>query len=79
MSSGIELMSEDVHWKQMYDQASPVHFLMLNAFKGSAVVGHLLPSADSSGRRYPFVLASAMDVVLALQNGTRINSVTIED
>lgn len=62
MSSGIELMSEDVHWKQMYDQASPVHFLMLNAFKGSAVVGHLLPSADSSGRRYPFVLASAMDV-----------------
>ncbi len=62
MSSGIERMSEDVHWKQMYDQARPVHFLMLNAYKGSAVVGHLLPSADSSGRRYPFVLACGVDV-----------------
>ena len=62
MSSGMEMMSEDVHWKQMYDQARPVHVLMLNTTKGSAVVAHLRPSADSSGRRYPFVLACAMDV-----------------
>jgi type VI secretion system protein ImpM len=68
MSSGIELMSEDVHWKQMYDQAKGVHFLMLNAIKGHAVVGHLLPSADSSGRRFPFIMACGMEVPAQAQS-----------
>lgn len=61
LSSGIELMAEDAHWKPIYDQADGSHFAMISPLRHTAVVGHLLPSADLSGRRFPFLTGVAVE------------------
>lgn len=61
LSSGIELMAEDAHWKQIYDQADPAHFALVSAHRNTAVAGHIVPSADAAGRRFPFLAACAIE------------------
>lgn len=61
LSSGIELMAEDAHWKGIYDQADAAHFAMISPHRHTAVAGHIVPSVDLSGRRFPFLTAVAIE------------------
>lgn len=61
LSSGVELMAEDAHWKQIYDQADSAHFAMLSPHRNTAVAGHIVPSVDTSGRRFPFLTACTIE------------------
>lgn len=61
LSSGVELMAEDAHWKAIYDQADAAHFAMVSPHRHTAVAGHIVPSADLSGRRFPFLTACAIE------------------
>lgn len=61
VSQTMEALSEDPCWKTLYDAASPVDFLFLGAQSRVSVVGHLRPSHDSAGRRYPFLTAATIE------------------
>lgn len=61
LSAGIELMAEDAHWKGIYDQADAAHFAMISPHRHTAVAGHIVPSVDLSGRRFPFITAAAIE------------------
>lgn len=61
LSSGIELMSDDAHWKGIYDQADAAHFALISPHRHTAVAGHIAPSVDLSGRRFPFLTAVAVE------------------
>lgn len=61
LSSGVELMAEDDHWKQIYDQADSAHFAMLSPHRNTGVIGHIVPSVDTSGRRFPFLTACTVE------------------
>lgn len=58
----LELLSQDVAWKQLYDMGHPLNFAVLGSRSRGAIAGHLLPSSDASGRRFPFMTAVSMDV-----------------
>lgn len=62
MSQAVELMTEDPRWKLVYDGASPVHFAILGPGHKAGLVGHLMASRDTSGRRFPFVRAASIDL-----------------
>jgi type VI secretion system protein ImpM len=62
LSSGIELMADDAHWKHMYDQAPGARFVMMGSQRSSAVAGYLMPSADAAGRRFPFLVATTLQI-----------------
>jgi type VI secretion system protein ImpM len=62
LSQGLELVSGDPRWKQRYDQVGPCRFAFLGARSKVALAGHMIPSVDSSGRRFPFVTAGSFDV-----------------
>lgn len=59
---GLEQLSQDVAWKQLYDMGQPLNFAILGSRSRGAIAGHLLPSTDASGRRFPFMTAVSMDV-----------------
>ena len=48
---GLEQLSQDVAWKQLYDMGHPLNFAILGSRSRAAIAGHLLPSTDASGRR----------------------------
>lgn len=60
MSGALERMAIDARWKELYDRAPPCHFAVLGPQQSHAVAGHLRPSADASGRRFPFMVASSV-------------------
>ena len=62
LSQGLELVSVDPRWKQRYDQVGPCRFAFLGVRSKVALAGHMIPSIDSSGRRFPFVTAGSFDV-----------------
>lgn len=62
LAQGIELMAADPRWKEIYDQAAPVNFAFLGVKSRAVLAGHLIASADSSGRRFPFIAAATFDV-----------------
>lgn len=62
MSQTLELLAEDSRWKIIYDAAAPVHFAILGSQSNAGLVGHIAPSQDASGRRFPFVLAASFEV-----------------
>ncbi|WP_434516420.1 type VI secretion system-associated protein TagF [Dechloromonas sp. ARDL1] len=61
VSQGMERLSEDPRWKMAYDNACAVDFAFVGARSRLAVVGHLRPSLDSSGRRFPFIAAATIE------------------
>lgn len=60
--SGVELLAQDPDWKQLYDTAAPLHFAFLGSRSRLAVAGHFHPSRDATGRRFPFLAASRLEV-----------------
>jgi type VI secretion system protein ImpM len=62
LSQGLDLMSTDARWKQIYDLAGATPFAFLGVRNRMALAGFLQPSSDASGRRFPFVLTGAVDV-----------------
>src|SRR5574343_269526 len=71
VSQAMESLSIDPRWKEAYDGAAPIDFVFSAAMSRLAVVGHLRPSLDCSGRRFPFVIAAsvARDDVLMFRCG----------
>ena len=61
VSGAMELIAEDPGWKAAYDAASPIDFAFVGARSGVSVVGHLRPSVDASGRRFPFLAAATLE------------------
>lgn len=61
-TGAVELMAQDVHWKQLYDQAACVHFAFLGVQSKFVLAGHMMPSVDASGRRFPFIAAGTFEV-----------------
>lgn len=59
---GLEQLSHDVAWKQLYDMGQPMNFAILGPRRKVAIAGHMLPSTDASGRRFPFMTAVSMEV-----------------
>ncbi len=64
---GLEMLSQAPDWKQSYDDASPLHFALVGSRSRQAIAGHLLPSTDAAGRRFPFLAATRLDVVAPLE------------
>lgn len=62
LSQGLELLSVDPRWKQRYDQLGSCRFAFLGARSKVALAGHLIPSVDAAGRRFPFVTAGSFEV-----------------
>lgn len=60
--SGVELLARDPGWKQLYDNAPPLHFAFLGSRSRLAIGGHLLPSRDATERRFPFLAATRLEV-----------------
>ncbi|SHM32390.1 type VI secretion system protein ImpM [Duganella sacchari] len=58
----MNLLSTDPRWKLNYDATRPLHFAFVGTRSRCAVAGHLVASADSSQRRYPFLGMSAIEV-----------------
>ena len=67
LSQGIELMSADPRWKEVYDRGPKAHFAFLAVNSPRAIAGHLEASTDASGRRFPFVVACTFNVVTPLE------------
>ncbi|HRN61193.1 MAG TPA: type VI secretion system-associated protein TagF [Luteimonas sp.] len=59
---GLELLSQDVAWKQSYEAAPPLHFAFLGSGSRLVIAGHLQPSRDASERRFPFLSATQLQV-----------------
>lgn len=62
LSRTMERLAPDPRWKMTYDAAPCVDFAIVGARGGKALVGHWLASQDASGRRFPFVAASVIEV-----------------
>jgi len=62
LSQGVESMSSQPRWKEVYDRGPKTHFAFLSVNSPRAIAGHLAASADASGRRFPFVVAGTFDV-----------------
>lgn len=62
LTAGVEALAADVRWKTLYDQAPPAHFMLMGTGSARGLAGHLTASNDSSGRRFPFITAIALDV-----------------
>jgi type VI secretion system protein ImpM len=62
MSRTMELLANDPRWKQVYDEAPTAQFAFLGPRSPVGLAGHLMPSQDASGRRYPFIVAGSFDV-----------------
>ena len=62
LTQGIELLARDPRWKEVYDQARTASFAFLGVRSRAIVAGHLLASADASGRRFPFVAVGKLEV-----------------
>jgi type VI secretion system protein ImpM len=56
------LLPSDARWRINYDAMAPVSFAMVGPARRHAVAGHLLPSHDQSGRRFPFLATRTLEV-----------------
>lgn len=61
LSAGIEALSADPRWKLLYDRALPTQFAFLGSRAARGLAGHLIASNDASGRRFPFIVAGALE------------------
>lgn len=58
----MESMSQDVRWKATFDAATPLHFVLLGPRQHQGLAGYVVPSQDSSGRRYPFMTTGTFEL-----------------
>lgn len=61
VSSAMELMSEDPRWKIVYGELQPWDFAFIGSNIPVSVAGHLRPSQDASGRRFPLLAAALVE------------------
>jgi type VI secretion system protein ImpM len=61
VSQTMEQLSDDPRWKDAYDNAPAIDFCFVGARSRLSVAGHLKPSQDSSGRRFPFITAATIE------------------
>lgn len=61
LSHALARLAQDPRWKQRYDRMAPAHFALLGVRRRVAVAGHLVPSADAAGRRFPFAVLAAFE------------------
>lgn len=66
LSGGLEALSTDPRWKEVYDQAQPLHLAFLGSRNPLGLAGHLVASRDASGRRFPFVTAARLQTTQPL-------------
>lgn len=57
LAQTMRLLSADARWRINYDAMPPVSFALVGPRRRHAIAGHLLPSHDLSGRRFPFLAA----------------------
>jgi len=62
LSEAMDLMSANARWKLAYDAAAPLHFAFVGPRRRHAIGGHIVASSDESSRRYPFLMACAMEI-----------------
>jgi type VI secretion system protein ImpM len=67
MTQALEMMAQDPHWKTIYDQTQPMHFAFFGSHNRSALAGYLMPSADASQRRFPFIAAGTFETESPLE------------
>lgn len=67
LTGGLESMLADPRWKEVYDGAPAAHFAVLGPRNPVGLAGHLVPSRDQSGRRFPFIVASRVDAAPPLR------------
>jgi type VI secretion system protein ImpM len=56
------LLPSDARWRINYDAMPPVSFALVGPSRRHAVAGHLVPSHDQSGRRFPFLASRTLEV-----------------
>ncbi|KRP45748.1 type VI secretion system protein ImpM [Pseudomonas libanensis] len=66
-TEGLDLLAQDVAWKSLYDRAPGFHFAFMGSRHRSVIGGHLLPSVDASGRRFPFMAGVTFEVAKPLE------------
>lgn len=66
-TEGLDLLVQDVAWKSLYDSAPGCHFAFMGSRHRSVIGGHLLPSVDASGRRFPFMAGVTFEVAKPLE------------
>jgi type VI secretion system protein ImpM len=54
LARAMDLLMADADWKARYDTVAPLHFAILGPRRRHAIAGHIVASADQSGRRFPF-------------------------
>ena len=59
---GVELLTQDPGWKQLYDEAQPMHFAFIGSRSRLGIGGHFLPSRDATDRRFPFLTATRLEL-----------------
>ncbi|VFR45114.1 FIG00977343: hypothetical protein [plant metagenome] len=66
VAGAMEVLGQDPHWKPFYDEAQPLQFAFLGSRSKLAIAGTLHPSQDQSGRRFPFLAATSLEVAQPL-------------
>ncbi|RJG06131.1 type VI secretion system-associated protein TagF [Noviherbaspirillum cavernae] len=61
-AQGMELLIADPDWKARYDDGAAIDFLFAGTRKHHAVCGSMIPSCDSSSRRFPFIAATMFEI-----------------
>lgn len=61
-SQSMDRLSADPRWKLIYDAAPALHFAIAGTGGQIGLAGHWMASQDASGRRFPFVTASAFEL-----------------
>lgn len=56
------LLAGDARWRVHYDAMAPASFALVGPNRHHAVAGHLVPSHDRSGRRFPFLVTRTLVV-----------------
>lgn len=62
MAQVMSALPADARWKINYDALAPVSFAFVGPRRKHAIAGHLVASADKSGRRFPFLMMRTLDV-----------------
>ncbi|CAB3649434.1 type VI secretion system-associated protein TagF [Achromobacter pestifer] len=67
VANTMEILAQEPHWKALYDDTAPTPFAILGSRGKLAIAGHIQPSQDQSGRRFPFLSATSLEVQRPLE------------
>ena len=62
LAQAMTLLTSSARWRIDYDAMAPASFALVGPARRHAVAGHLLPSHDQSGRRFPFLATRTLEV-----------------